>query len=97
MFKIFSKQNFARWQAILSVFYFDIEYNKGETNSIPDFLTHEFLQGRWVRLQIRANPQNLEPDSLMLPLRFLPPTDFSLVPLSPHLLSLRTNPKKDPH
>ena len=38
-----SKQSFARWQAILSVFDFDIEYIKGETNSIPDFLTHEFL------------------------------------------------------
>ena len=41
-----SKQSFARWQAILSVFDFDIEYIKGETNSILDFLTHEFLQGR---------------------------------------------------
>ena len=41
-----SKQSFARWQAILSVFDFDIEYIKGETNSIPDFLTREFLQGR---------------------------------------------------
>ena len=41
-----SKQSFARWQAILSVFDFDIEYIKGETNFIPDFLTHEFLQGR---------------------------------------------------
>ena len=38
-----SKQSFARWQAILSVFDFDIEYIKGETNSIPDFLTREFL------------------------------------------------------
>ena len=41
-----SKQSFARWQAILSVFDFDIEYIKGETNSIPNFLTREFLQGR---------------------------------------------------
>ena len=41
---LISKQSFARWQAILSVF--DIEYIKGETNSILDFLTHEFLQGR---------------------------------------------------
>ena len=41
-----SKQSFARWQAILSVFDFDIVYIKGETNSIPDFLTREFLQGR---------------------------------------------------
>ena len=27
-------------------FYFDIEYIKGETNLIPNFLTREFLQGR---------------------------------------------------
>jgi hypothetical protein len=38
-----SKQIFARWQAILSIFYFNIEYIKGESNSIPDFLTREFL------------------------------------------------------
>ena len=38
-----SKQSFARWQTILSVFDFDIEYIKGESNSIPDFLTREFL------------------------------------------------------
>ena len=40
-----SKQSFARWQAILSVFDFDIdiEYIKRETNSIPNFLTHKFL------------------------------------------------------
>ena len=34
---------FARWQAILSVFYFHIEYIKGSQNAIPDFLTCEFL------------------------------------------------------
>ena len=39
-----SKQIFARWQAILSIFDFDIEFIKGENNSIPDFLTREFLQ-----------------------------------------------------
>jgi hypothetical protein len=43
---IASKHIFARWQAILSVFDFDIEYIKGEANSLPDFLTREFLQGR---------------------------------------------------
>jgi hypothetical protein len=43
---IASKQIFARWQAILSIFDFDIEYIKGSQNSIPDFLTHEFLQGK---------------------------------------------------
>ena len=41
---IASKQIFARWQAILSAFDFDIEYIKGSENSIPDFLTREFLQ-----------------------------------------------------
>jgi len=41
-----SKQVFARWQAILSVFDFDIEFIKGTSNSLPDFLTREFLQGR---------------------------------------------------
>ena len=43
---IASKQIFARWQAILSVFDFDIEFIKGDTNSIPDFLTREFLHNR---------------------------------------------------
>ena len=41
---IASKHIFARWQAILSVFYFDIEYIKGSQNVIPDFLTRKFLQ-----------------------------------------------------
>jgi hypothetical protein len=41
---IASKQIFARWQAILSIFYFDIEYIKGINNSTPDFFTREFLQ-----------------------------------------------------
>lgn len=27
------------------VFYFDIEYIKGENKSLPDILTREFLQG----------------------------------------------------
>ena len=39
-----SKQIFARWQALLSIFEFDIEYIKGSSNNIPDFLTREFLQ-----------------------------------------------------
>ena len=42
---IVSKQIFARWQAILSVFDFQIEHIRGESNSLPDFLTREFLQG----------------------------------------------------
>ena len=41
-----SKQIFARWQAILSAFDFDIEFIKGKNNSLPDFLTREFLQGK---------------------------------------------------
>ena len=39
-----SKQIFARWQAILNVFDFNIEYIKGSSNSLPDYLTREFLQ-----------------------------------------------------
>ena len=39
-----SKHIFARWQAILSNFDFQIEYIKGDNNSIPDFLNREFLQ-----------------------------------------------------
>ncbi|RDX80016.1 hypothetical protein CR513_39488, partial [Mucuna pruriens] len=38
-----SKQIFARWQAILSVFDFEIEYLKSASNSFPDYLTREFL------------------------------------------------------
>ena len=41
---IASKHIFARWQTILSVFYFDTEYIKGSQNAILDFLTREFLQ-----------------------------------------------------
>jgi len=41
-----SKQIFARWQAILSAFDFDIEFIKGSNNSLPDFLAREFLQGK---------------------------------------------------
>ena len=41
-----SKQIFARWQAILSIFDFEIAYIKGEMNSLPDYLTREFLQNK---------------------------------------------------
>ena len=41
---IASKQIFARWQAILSVFDIDIEFIEATQNSIPDFLTRDFLQ-----------------------------------------------------
>ena len=37
------KQIFARWQAILSVFDFEIEFIKGSSNVLPDFLSREFL------------------------------------------------------
>ena len=40
-----SNQIFARWQAILSVFDFDIEHIKGEDNCLFDFHTREYLQG----------------------------------------------------
>ena len=38
-----SKQIFAKWQVLLSNFDFEIEFIKGELNSLPDFLTREFL------------------------------------------------------
>ena len=41
-----SKQIFARWQAIVSVFDFEIEFIKGSSNFLPDFLSREFLQGK---------------------------------------------------
>ena len=55
---IASKQIFARWQAILSIFDFDIEFLQGTQNSIPDFLTCEFLQDpvQDVREKTRTTP-----------------------------------------
>ena len=38
-----SKQMFARWQAHLAPFDFEIVYKKGQDNSLPDFLTREYL------------------------------------------------------
>ena len=58
---ITSKHIFARWQAILSNFDFQIEYIKGENNSIPDFLTCEFLQDSQDH-----NPQKKEKQPLKL-------------------------------
>jgi len=43
---IAAKQVFARWQSLLSIFDFDIEYIEGKNNYIPDFLTREFLQSK---------------------------------------------------
>jgi len=40
-----SKQSFARWQAILSIFDFKIEFIKGSSNHLLDILTREYLQG----------------------------------------------------
>jgi len=42
---IASKQIFVRWQAILLVFDFDVEFLNGSSNSLPDFLARGFLQG----------------------------------------------------
>lgn len=41
-----SKHIFARWQALLFSFDFQIEFIKGKNKSLPDFLTREFLQGK---------------------------------------------------
>ena len=41
-----SKHIFDRWQAILYVFDFEIEFIKGSSNILPDFLSREFLQGK---------------------------------------------------
>jgi hypothetical protein len=38
-----SKQIFARWQANLAPFNFEIQYIKGTNNSLPDFLSREYL------------------------------------------------------
>jgi hypothetical protein len=53
-----SKQIFARWQAILSSFDFDIEHIKEEINSLPDFLSHEFLQGYGPQRRIIIQGEN---------------------------------------
>jgi len=42
--KLASKQIFARWKTILSVFDFEIKYIKDTSNSLLDYLTREFLQ-----------------------------------------------------
>ena len=38
-----SKQKFSRWQALLSNFDFEIEFIKEKLNSLPNFITREFL------------------------------------------------------
>ena len=44
---IASKQIFARWQAIPSIFNSNIEYLQGSNNSLPNFLTREFFNHRF--------------------------------------------------
>ena len=44
--KMFYRQISATWQAILSCFDFKIETIKDGVNSLIDYLTREFLQGK---------------------------------------------------
>jgi len=39
-----SKLIFTRWQAQLAPFDFEIQYKKGVDNSLPDFLSREYIQ-----------------------------------------------------
>lgn len=61
---------FARWQALFSNFDFTIEYIKGSTNSLADFLSREHLQvvhqPLIVSIQLRDNNEHIEniPDRL---------------------------------
>jgi len=52
-----SKQIFARWQAILSSFDFEIEFIKVENNSLPYFLSREYLQGQSEKKHFMQNLQ----------------------------------------
>ena len=54
---IASEQIFARWQAILSIFDFEIEFIKKESNSFPNFLTREFLQRKCLRKKGKTKNQ----------------------------------------
>ena len=42
-----AKLIFARWQAMFSLFCFDIEHIKGESNSLPECLTRQGGTGRY--------------------------------------------------
>ena len=60
---ITSKHIFARWQAILSVFDFDIEYIKGSQNAIPDFLQSDLLNQKFLlRIDCKSAKYVIEKD-----------------------------------
>ena len=63
---IASKQIFARWQTILSIFYFEIAFIKGSDNHIPDFLTREFLQGTTTSTSCPVHPKGEIPENQKL-------------------------------
>lgn len=44
MNNLISKEIFARWQDLFNFFEFQIEFIKEKNNSLPNFLTREFLQ-----------------------------------------------------
>ncbi|KAG5605211.1 hypothetical protein H5410_026703 [Solanum commersonii] len=45
-----SKLMFARWQAQLAPFDFEILYKKGSDNSLPDFLSREYIQNQLITI-----------------------------------------------
>ena len=91
---IASKQIFARWQTILSIFDSDIQFIEGTQNSIPDFLTCEFLHNP----NHNVREKGTAPQPPRLP-KQSPPTPSStsqaknptgqLVPLPPSTLANR--------
>ena len=111
MLKI-SLQNiyFARWQAILSIFYFDIEYIKGSQNAIPDFLTVNFctvtMASRWSKdkTPTTANPilkkvhvSSWDIVNRFTPLGTIPKPNYSSIlasPYDPYALAIVNQPVK---
>jgi hypothetical protein len=87
-----SKQIFARWQAILSTFDFDIEYIKGFNNSILDFLIVNFCSATMAskkdKGKIDSKALVLKPEST--PSLPDPPIYISL-PSSQYLFSIEKN------
>ncbi|KAG5580831.1 hypothetical protein H5410_051458 [Solanum commersonii] len=45
-----SKLMFARWQTQLAPFDFEILYKKGSDNSLPDFLSREYIQNELITI-----------------------------------------------